>query len=152
MKIRNRNYSVPFACPVVGSSCFATFSFKLASVDIVQALRLQFHGDVLNDSFNEGLVSAHLGLLHHLHLVPDPRAEHKLRPLGQLVAGLQIEMMVMVVMITMILMYPKPRVSGVRFFLKSANSFPVHFTPIFVSVYVKKAQLMSAFWSLMTSL
>ena len=45
----------------------------------------------------------------------------------------------MVVMITMILMYPKPRVSGVRFFLKSANSFPVHFTPIFVSVYVKKA-------------
>ena len=45
----------------------------------------------------------------------------------------------MVVMITMILMYPKPRVSGVRFFLKSANSLPVHFTPIFVSVYVKKA-------------
>ena len=36
--------------------------------------------------------------------------------------------------LTMILMYPKPRSSGVKWALKSANSFPFAFTPILLSV------------------
>ena len=43
----------------------------------------------LNNLLYKGLIGAHLCLLHHGHIGPNPGAEDKLRPLRQLVSSLK---------------------------------------------------------------